>query len=236
MEGRGPWSRIVCCGRVAGGLGRGCRGRRGVGSLVGGRLSSWSLGGEWLGEHGECSADRFVGFGDWYGHVFGDGYVVVGAGCAFGVPCVGVGPLHGGSGAGCACRVVHGGRVCPLNRPAGEEGAGVQGAFGSLTSGAEHGPGSVAGMGCSGCCGTEVFTPVAFQRWGPRPRGCTEALRLFVVEESVAGGPPRLWLCGFAWLPRLPDLLANLGGAGVHAIRAGAGHAVIAALGLLDEG
>lgn len=114
MEGRGPWSRIVCCGLAVGGLGRVCRGRRGVGSLVGGRLSSWSLAwGEWLGEHGECSADRFVGFGDRDGHVFGDGYVVVGAGCAFGVPCVGVGPLHGG-GAGCACRVVHGGKGLPL--------------------------------------------------------------------------------------------------------------------------
>lgn len=147
-------------------MGRGCRGRRGVGSLVGGRLSSWSLGGEWLGEHGECSADRFVGFGDWYGHVFGDGYVVVGAGCAFGVPCVGVGPLHGGSGAGCACRVVHGGRVCPLNRPAGEEGAGVQGAFGSLTGGAEHGPGSVAGMGVLVAVGPKCSPPLRFSVGG----------------------------------------------------------------------
>lgn len=170
-------------------MGRVCRGRRGVGSLVGGRLSSWSLAwGEWLGEHGECSADRFVGFGDRDGHVFGDGYVVVGAGCAFGVPCVGVGPLHGGLGAGCACRVVHGGRVCPLNRPAGEEGAGgsrgVRFAYRRCRTRAW-----ISGRyGCSGCCGTEVFTPVAFQRWGSRPRGCTEALRLFVVEESVAGG------------------------------------------------
>ncbi len=192
MEGRGPWSRIVCCGLGAGGLGRGCRGRRGVGSLVGGRLSSWSLGGEWLGEHGECSADRFVGFGDWYGHVFGDGYVVVGAGCAFGVPCVGVGPLHGGSGAGCACRVVHGGRVCPLNRPAGEEGAGgsrgVRFAYERCRTRAW-----ISGRyGCSGCCGTEVFTPVAFQRWGSRPRGCTEALRLFVVEECGPADSARL--------------------------------------------
>lgn len=79
-----------------------------------------------------------------------------------------------------------------------------------------------------------------------RPR-CVSALgatttRLHGGIASVRGrriggrGPPRLWLCGFAWLPRLPDLLANLGGAGVHAIRAGAGHAVTAALGLLDEG
>ena len=147
MEGRGPWSRIVCCGLVVGGLGRGCRARRGVGSLVWGRLSSWSLGGEWLGEQGECSADRFVGFGDRDGHVFGDGYVVVGAGCAFGVPCVGVGPVHGGFGAWCACRVVHGGKgFAPEPVLLGEEGCRTvgSGAFGSLTGGAEHGPGSGA--------------------------------------------------------------------------------------------
>ena len=68
--------------------------------------------------------------------------------------------------------------------------------FGSLTGGAEHGPGCSGRYGCSGCCGTEVFTPVAFQRWGPRPRGCTEALRLFVVEGSRrAGLPLRRQLC-----------------------------------------
>ena len=170
MEGRGPWSRIVCCGLAVGGMGWGWRGRRGVGSLVGGRLSSWSLAwGEWLGEHGECSADRFVGFGDRDGHVFGDGYVVVGAGCAFRVPCVGVGPLHGGSGAWCACRVVHGRKgFAPEPVLLGEEGCRTvgSGAFGSLTSGAEHGPGSVAGMGVLVAVGPKCSPPLRFSVGG----------------------------------------------------------------------
>lgn len=189
-EGRGPRSRIVCCGLAVGGLGRVCRGRRGVGSLVGGRLSSWSLAwGEWLGEHGECSADRFVGFGDWYGHVFGDGYVVVGAGCAFGVPCVGVGPLHGGSGAWCACRVVHGGKgFAPEPVLLGEEGCRTvgSGAFGSLTGGAEHGPGLSGRYGCSGCCGTEVFAPVCVSAIGGHDHAV--ARRHYVCSWSKVRG------------------------------------------------
>lgn len=176
-------------------MGRVCRGRRGVGSLVGGRLSSWSLAwGEWLGEHGECSADRFVGFGDWYGHVFGDGYVVVGAGCAFGVPCVGVGPLHGGLGAWCACRVVHGGKgFAPEPVLLGEEGCRTvgSGAFGSLTSGAEHGPGSVAGMGVLVAVGPKCSPPFAFQRLGAtttRLHGGTTSVRGRRFEASRTRG------------------------------------------------
>lgn len=56
--------------------------------------------------------------------------------------------------------------VCPLNRPAGEEGAGVQGAFGSLTGGAEHGPGSVAGMGVLVAVGPKCSPPLRFSVGG----------------------------------------------------------------------